>query len=163
HRDAPGPSGQAAARAGGARRAPARRDESRADRLPLDLLDQSQSGDRGARWLASSGSLLPDQHGDHRGPGPARAARRHPDPRARPSPNTPRPLDPLGPGAYRRRPPPPWPGNARELQHAIERAVLVPRGREIPPADLPGAPQHLPADGGATPTIAPSEVPSGSL
>jgi DNA-binding NtrC family response regulator len=30
-----------------------------------------------------------------------------------------------------------WPGNARELQNAIERAVLVCKGQEIQPCDLP--------------------------
>jgi DNA-binding NtrC family response regulator len=30
-----------------------------------------------------------------------------------------------------------WPGNARELQNAIERAVLVAKGQQIQPADLP--------------------------
>ena len=74
-----------------------------------------------------------------------------------------RPINAIAPEAYRRLLAHSWPGNVRELQHAIERAVLVSRGREITPADLPEALQHLPADGGAAPTIAPSEVPSGSL
>ncbi|PYO01423.1 MAG: hypothetical protein DMD91_07810 [Candidatus Rokuibacteriota bacterium] len=74
-----------------------------------------------------------------------------------------RPIDTIAPEAYRRLLAHSWPGNVRELQHAIERAVLVSRGREITPADLPEALQHLPADGGAAPAIAPSEVPSGSL
>jgi len=74
-----------------------------------------------------------------------------------------RPIDSIAPEAYRRLLAHTWPGNVRELQHAIERAVLVSRGREIAPADLPEALQHLPADGSAAPTIAPSEVPSGSL
>ena len=30
-----------------------------------------------------------------------------------------------------------WPGNTRELQNAIERAVLVCKGQEIQPCDLP--------------------------
>ncbi len=30
-----------------------------------------------------------------------------------------------------------WPGNIRELENAIERAVVVGKGREILPADLP--------------------------
>src|SRR5204863_394743 len=68
-----------------------------------------------------------------------------------------RPIDAIAPEAYRRLLAHSWPGNVRELQHAIERAVLVSRGREIMPADLPEALQHLPADGGAAPTIAPSE------
>src|SRR5215467_4973557 len=74
-----------------------------------------------------------------------------------------RPIDGIAPEAYRRLLAHSWPGNVRELQHAIERAVLVTRGREITPTDLPEALQHLPAEGGAAPTIAPSEVPSGSL
>src|SRR6266702_8293353 len=74
-----------------------------------------------------------------------------------------RPIDAIAPEAYRRLLAHSWPGNVRELQHAIERAVLVSRGREITPADLREALQHLPADGGAAPTIASSEVPSGSL
>jgi two-component system, NtrC family, response regulator HydG len=32
-----------------------------------------------------------------------------------------------------------WPGNVRELEHAVGRAFLLCRGREIEPADLPGA------------------------
>ena len=50
----------------------------------------------------------------------------------------------------------------RELQHAIERAVLVARTREVTVGDLPEALQHGSADGDEG-SIAPSEVPSGSL
>jgi transcriptional regulator of acetoin/glycerol metabolism len=50
----------------------------------------------------------------------------------------------------------------RELQHAIERAVLVARGKEISLADLPESLQHAVGEGGGT-AIAPSEVPAGSL
>ena len=44
-----------------------------------------------------------------------------------------------------------WPGNVQELEAAVERAVLVTRGRQIEPADLglaatgPGAMSHRPA------------------
>ena len=52
----------------------------------------------------------------------------------------------------------------RELQHALERAVLVARGREITLADLPESLQHGGGgEGGLTTGIAPSEVPAGSL
>jgi transcriptional regulator of acetoin/glycerol metabolism len=56
-----------------------------------------------------------------------------------------------------------WPGNVRELQHAIERAVLIARGKDITLADLPESLQHAAAETGGSSTIAPSEVPAGSL
>jgi transcriptional regulator of acetoin/glycerol metabolism len=56
-----------------------------------------------------------------------------------------------------------WPGNVRELQHAIERAVLIARGKEITLADLPESLQHAASETGGSSTIAPSEVPAGSL
>ena len=37
-----------------------------------------------------------------------------------------------------------WPGNIRELENCIERAVIVARGELIAPADLPPAIQNLP-------------------
>ena len=49
----------------------------------------------------------------------------------------------------------------RELQHAIEHAILVSRGEQITLADLPEAVPAAPAPRAAA--IAPSEVPSGSL
>jgi two-component system response regulator AtoC len=73
-----------------------------------------------------------------------------------------RQIDEIEPEAYRRLLQYPWPGNVRELQHAIERAVLVARTREVTLADLPESLQHGPGDGDAG-TIAPSEVPAGSL
>src|SRR6185503_12429771 len=74
-----------------------------------------------------------------------------------------RAIEEIEPEAYRRMLSYPWPGNVRELQHAIERAVLVSRGREITLADLPETVQHASGEAGAAGTIAPSEVPSGSL
>jgi len=72
-------------------------------------------------------------------------------------------VEEIEPEAYRRLLSYAWPGNVRELQHAIERAVLVARGRQITLADLPESLQAAPAEPGAAPTIAPSEVPAGSL
>jgi transcriptional regulator of acetoin/glycerol metabolism len=51
----------------------------------------------------------------------------------------------------------------RELQHAIERAVLVARGRSVTMGDLPESFQHESDENPGAPAIAPSEVPSGSL
>ncbi len=48
-----------------------------------------------------------------------------------------RDVETIDPEAYRRLLSYGWPGNIRELEHAIERAVLVARGREITLADLP--------------------------
>ena len=48
-----------------------------------------------------------------------------------------REVDTIDPEAYRRLLSYSWPGNIRELEHAIERAVLVARGKEITLADLP--------------------------
>ena len=57
-----------------------------------------------------------------------------------------------------------WPGNIRELQHAIERAVLVTRGPMIVLEDLPEQLQHVAREGGLGPSaVAPSQVPAGSL
>jgi DNA-binding NtrC family response regulator len=55
--------------------------------------------------------------------------------------------------AYRRLLSYPWPGNVREMEHAIERAVLVARGKEITLADLPAALQagESPMAGGVVP------------
>jgi DNA-binding NtrC family response regulator len=76
-----------------------------------------------------------------------------------------RPVVDIDAEAYRRLLSYSWPGNVRELQHAIERAVLVARERQITVADLPEAVQHENADehGNPVSSIAPSEVPSGSL
>lgn len=44
-----------------------------------------------------------------------------------------------------------WPGNVRELANAVERAVVVGRGRRITPGDLPiFRPEHLPPPKGRT-------------
>ena len=75
-----------------------------------------------------------------------------------------RSVDAIEPEAYRRLLSYAWPGNVRELQHALERAVLVARGsKEITLADLPESLQHAAAEAGTASTIAPSEVPAGSL
>jgi DNA-binding NtrC family response regulator len=74
-----------------------------------------------------------------------------------------RQVEEIEPEAYRRLLAYAWPGNVREIQHAIERAVLVARTREITIADLPETLQHAPADADGGGSIAPSEVPSGSL
>jgi DNA-binding NtrC family response regulator len=74
-----------------------------------------------------------------------------------------RTIDSIEPEAYRRLLAYQWPGNVRELQHAIERAVLVAHGREIALGDLPESLQHGGGDHGPAGSIAPSEVPSGSL
>ncbi|HEX3177447.1 MAG TPA: sigma-54 dependent transcriptional regulator [Methylomirabilota bacterium] len=72
-------------------------------------------------------------------------------------------VDAIEPEAYRRLLSYAWPGNVRELQHAIERAVLVARTKEITLPDLPESLQHAPVESGSTSSIAPSEVPAGSL
>jgi DNA-binding NtrC family response regulator len=74
-----------------------------------------------------------------------------------------RAVDEVEPEAFRRLLAYSWPGNVRELQHAIERAVLVARTRAITTADLPEVVQEGSADGGQAPSIAPSDVPAGSL
>jgi DNA-binding NtrC family response regulator len=74
-----------------------------------------------------------------------------------------RAIDAIEPEAYRRLLGYAWPGNVRELQHALERAVLVARGREITLHDLPEPLQHGGGEGALAGTIAPSEVPAGSL
>ncbi len=74
-----------------------------------------------------------------------------------------RPIDAIEPEAYRRLLSYAWPGNVRELQHALERAVLVARGREVTLTDLPESLQHGGGEGGLAGSIAPSEVPAGSL
>jgi DNA-binding NtrC family response regulator len=74
-----------------------------------------------------------------------------------------RAIDAIEPEAYRRLLGYAWPGNVRELQHALERAVLVARGREITLHDLPESLQHGGGEGGLAGSIAPSEVPAGSL
>jgi len=51
----------------------------------------------------------------------------------------------------------PWPGDVRELEHAIERAVLVARDRQI---TVPELPESLQAAVGASDVAAP---PPGSL
>ena len=67
-----------------------------------------------------------------------------------------RDVETIDPEAYRRLLSYGWPGNIRELEHAIERAVLVARGREITLADLPEPLQVDPLPGGSAP-------PPGSL
>jgi DNA-binding NtrC family response regulator len=72
-----------------------------------------------------------------------------------------RPVEGIEAEAYRRLLTYAWPGNIRELQHAIERAVLVARGRDVTVEDLPASLQRV-SDGPA-PAIASSEIPAGSL
>jgi transcriptional regulator with PAS, ATPase and Fis domain len=72
-----------------------------------------------------------------------------------------RPVEGIEAEAYRRLLTYAWPGNIRELQHAIERAVLVARGRDVTVEDLPASLQGV-SDGPA-PAIASSEIPAGSL
>jgi DNA-binding NtrC family response regulator len=75
-----------------------------------------------------------------------------------------RPVEGIEPEAYRRLLSWSWPGNIRELQHAIERAVLVTRGPMIVLEDLPEQLQHVAREGGLGPSaVAPSQVPAGSL
>jgi transcriptional regulator with PAS, ATPase and Fis domain len=74
-----------------------------------------------------------------------------------------RPVEGIEPGAYRRLLAYAWPGNVRELQHAIERAVLVTRGPQLVLDDFPEPLQRASAEPGAPATVAPSEVPAGSL
>ncbi len=74
-----------------------------------------------------------------------------------------RPAEGIEPGAYRRLLAYAWPGNVRELQHAIERAVLVTRGPQLVLDDFPEPLQRASAEPGAPVTVAPSEVPAGSL
>jgi DNA-binding NtrC family response regulator len=75
-----------------------------------------------------------------------------------------RPVEGIEPEAYRRLLSWSWPGNIRELQHAIERAVLVTRGPLIVLEDLPEQLQHVAREGGLGPSaVAPSQVPAGSL
>ena len=71
-------------------------------------------------------------------------------------PSTDGTVETIDPEAYRRLLSYGWPGNIRELEHAIERAVLVARGREISLADLPEPLQVDPTPGGSAP-------PPGSL
>ncbi len=53
-----------------------------------------------------------------------------------------------------------WPGNVRELLHVIERGVILSKGDEITPADLPpevvGAPAEAPAAGASAAPPAPT-------
>jgi DNA-binding NtrC family response regulator len=56
-----------------------------------------------------------------------------------------REIEGIEPEAYRRLLSYAWPGNVREIEHAMERAVLVARGREITLTDLPEALQAAPA------------------
>jgi two-component system, NtrC family, response regulator AtoC len=74
-----------------------------------------------------------------------------------------RAIDGIEPEAFRRMLTYSWPGNIRELQHAIERAVLVTRGREIALADLPESLSHADSGPGSASAIAPGDVPTGSL
>jgi transcriptional regulator with PAS, ATPase and Fis domain len=67
-----------------------------------------------------------------------------------------REVEGIDPEAYRRLLSYTWPGNIRELEHAVERAVLVARGKEISLADLPEPLQADPSPGGSAP-------PPGSL
>ena len=72
-----------------------------------------------------------------------------------------RSVEGIEPEAYRRLLAYAWPGNIRELQHALERAVLVSRTRSITVADLPDALQQ--GDSDVKASVAPADVPAGSL
>jgi DNA-binding NtrC family response regulator len=71
-------------------------------------------------------------------------------------------VDAIEPEAYRRLLHYGWPGNIREMQHAVERAVLVARGPQITVADLPESLQ-TPTAGRGDGAVAPAMVPAGSL
>jgi two-component system response regulator HydG len=71
-------------------------------------------------------------------------------------------IEGIEPEAYRRLLTYGWPGNIRELQHALERAVLVARGSHIAAGDLPESLQKASTEGAAD-GIPPAAVPSGSL
>jgi DNA-binding NtrC family response regulator len=71
-------------------------------------------------------------------------------------------IEGIDPEAYRRLLAHSWPGNIRELQHALERAVLVARGPQLAVADFPESLQAATAGGGED-GVSPSAVPSGSL
>jgi DNA-binding NtrC family response regulator len=71
-------------------------------------------------------------------------------------------VDAIEPEAYRRLLHHSWPGNIREMQHAVERAVLVARGPQITVSDLPESLQAPPAGRGDG-AVAPATVPAGSL
>jgi transcriptional regulator of acetoin/glycerol metabolism len=68
----------------------------------------------------------------------------------------------IEPEAYRRLLHHGWPGNVREMQHAVERAVLVARGPQITIADLPESLQ-APSQATGEGAISPAAVPAGSL
>jgi two-component system response regulator AtoC len=54
----------------------------------------------------------------------------------------------------------PWPGNIRELENVIERAVLLAKGRWISPEDLPSQiTAHLPSEH----AFPPGPIPEDSL
>ena len=54
----------------------------------------------------------------------------------------------LGPGVLERLMRYPWPGNVRQLEHAVERAVILCRDGEITDLRLPDETPETPADGG---------------
>jgi DNA-binding NtrC family response regulator len=66
----------------------------------------------------------------------------------------------IEPEAYRRLLHHGWPGNIREMQHAVERAVLVARGPQITVSDLP---ESLQMPGRTDDAVLPALVPAGSL
>jgi DNA-binding NtrC family response regulator len=68
----------------------------------------------------------------------------------------------IEPEAYRRLLHHSWPGNVREMQHAVERAVLVARGSQITVPDLPESLQTSPAGRGES-AVPPATAPAGSL
>jgi two-component system response regulator HydG len=51
-----------------------------------------------------------------------------------------------------------WPGNIRELENCIERAVIVARGELIAPVDLPPSIQNLPAGKGDSEILFPAGI-----
>jgi two-component system response regulator HydG len=71
-------------------------------------------------------------------------------------------IEGIEPEAYRHLLSYAWPGNIRELQHALERAVLVARGPQITVADLPERLQTVAGVSGEG-GISSSAVPAGSL
>jgi two-component system response regulator AtoC len=48
----------------------------------------------------------------------------------------------------------PWPGNIRELENVMERAVLLAKGRWVTPEDLP---PHITSDSVFTPALVPED------
>ncbi|WP_239488848.1 sigma-54 dependent transcriptional regulator [Luteitalea sp. TBR-22] len=62
----------------------------------------------------------------------------------------------VSPTAYHRLMQHRWPGNVRELENVIERGVLVARGQELQPDDLPETVTAAAAPAGASPDLLPA-------